>query len=387
MSTVQVPMLTSERREAEPMVNEPSNAVNRAEESSSEIPSVAKPARYRRAVTLRDVARMAQVDTSTASRALRPSTRNLVRSDTLARVLATAEELGYRVNPLARGLRDQRTMTIGMILPDLSNPLFPPIVRGIEDGLRDAGYILVLSNTDRDPQRERNLVQALLSRQVDGLILATAQRNYPLLDEVSDRVPTVLVNRTTDDFLVSSVTSDDHQGMGQAVRHLVELGHTRIAHVGGSQLASTGAHRYQHYLSWMHSEGLAIDPELVVFTDWFTQDLGIDACNELLNRNVDFTAIIAGNDLIALGCYSALRARGLKVPQDVSVVGYNGIRFCEEFSPPLTSVHAPKYDIGLRAASLMLEAIEKPDSPAVAVRVPTTLQVRASTAPPKKVHK
>lgn len=343
--------------------------------------------RYRRAVTLRDVAKAAQVDTSTASRALRPSTRNLVRPDTLARVLATAEELGYRVNPIARGLRDQRTMTIGMILPDLANPLFPPIVRGIEDGLREAGYVLVLANTDRDSERERNLIDTLLSRQVDGLILATAERDYPLLDEISERVPTVLVNRTTDDFLVSSVTSDDHQGMGQAVRHLVELGHTRIAHVGGTQRASTGAHRYQHYLAWMLSEGLQVDPNLVVFTDWFTQDLGTTACLTLLDRGVDFTAIIAGNDLIALGCYAALRSRGLRVPEDVSVVGYNGIRFCDEFSPPLTSVHAPKYDIGLRAASLILEAIEKPDAPAVAVRVPTTLQVRASTAPPSKAHK
>lgn len=355
--------------------------------ASEPISEPKQPSRYRRAVTLRDVARVAQVDTSTASRALRPSTRNLVRPDTLARVLATAEELGYRVNPIARGLRDQRTMTIGMILPDLANPLFPPIVRGIEDGLREAGYVLVLANTDRDRERERNLIEALLSRQVDGLILATAEREYPLLDELSERVPTVLVNRTTDDFIVSSVTSDDHQGMGQAVRHLVELGHTRIAHVGGTQRASTGAHRYQHYLAWMHSEGLAVDQNLVVFTDWFTQDLGTNACLELLDRGVDFTAIIAGNDLIALGCYKALRSRGLRVPEDVSVVGYNGIRFCDEFSPPLTSIHAPKYDIGLRAAALMLEAIGKPETPSVAVRVPTTLQIRASTAPPSKARK
>lgn len=343
--------------------------------------------RYRRAITLRDVALAAQVDPSTASRALRPSTRNLVRPDTLARVLATAEEMGYRVNPAARGLRDQRTMTIGMLLPDLANPLFPPIVRGIEDGLREAGYVLILANTDRDTGRERDLLEVLLNRQVDGLILATAVRDYPLLDEVAAQVPTILVNRTTDDFIVSSVTSDDHLGMGQAVRHLAQLGHTRIAHVGGTQKASTGALRYQHYLGWMATEGLAVDQNLVVFTDWFTQDLGANACLELLDRGVNFTAIIAGNDLIALGCYAALRSRGLRVPEDISVVGYNGIRFCDEFSPPLTSVHSPKYDIGLRAASLMLEAIEKPDSPAVAVRVPMTLQIRASTAPPSAARR
>jgi LacI family transcriptional regulator len=346
------------------------------------IPASRASTRNRRSVTLRDVAKQAQVDPSTASRALRPSTRGLVRPDTVARVLLTAEKLGYRVNPIAKGLRDHRTMTVGMILPDLANPLFPPIVRGIEDGLRAAGYVLILANTDRDPERERDLLNVLLARQVDGLLLATAERDYPLLDEIADQVPTVLVNRTTDEFVVSSVTSDDHQGMGQAVRHLAALGHTRIAHVGGTLRASTGALRYQHYLSWMHSEGLPVDQDLVVFTNWFTQDLGTQACLELLDRGVHFTAIIAGNDLIALGCYAALRSRGLRVPEDISVVGYNGIGFCDEFTPPLTSVHVPKYDIGLRAAALMLEAIEKPETPAVATLLPTTLQIRSSTAPP-----
>ena len=359
------------------------NPVKRERDASSEpVPAARSSIRSRRTVTLRDVAKQAQVDPSTASRALRFSTRKLVRPETVARVLSTAEELGYRVNPIAKGLRDQRTMTIGMILPDLANPLFPPIVRGIEDGLRTAGYVLILANTDRDPERERDLLDVLLARHVDGLLLATAERDYPILDEIADQVPTVLVNRTTDEFIVSTVTSDDHQGMGQAVRHLAALGHKHIAHVGGTLRVSTGAQRYHHYLSWMHSEGLRVDQNLVVFSDWFTQDLGTKACLDLLDRGVHFTAIIAGNDMIALGCYAALGSRGLRVPEHISVVGYNGIRFCGEFTPPLTSVHVPKYDIGLRAAALILEAIEKPDSPAVATLLPTTLQVRASTAPP-----
>ncbi len=346
-------------------------------------PSNGRRAAAPRTVTLRDVAERAQVDPSTASRALRPSTRGLVRPDTVERVLETAKEMGYRVNRLAKGLKDRTSMTVGMLLPDLANPLFPPIVRGIEDGLRKAGYALILANTDRDQARERDLLEMLLDRQVDGLILATAERDYPVLDEILDSVPAVLVNRTTDYSLVSSVSSDDHQGMGQAVRHLTGLGHTRIAHVGGARAASTGARRHQHFLGWMQAEGLPADPDLVVFTDWFTRDLGENACKELLDRGVDFTAITAGNDLIALGCYAALRARGLRVPEDVSVVGYNGIRFCEEFAPPLTSVHVPKYDIGVRAAALILEAIQQPEAPAVSMLLPTTLQVRASTAPPR----
>ena len=337
-----------------------------------------------RSVTLRDVAERSGVDVSTASRALRPATRTLVSPETAERVLATAREMGYRVNRLAKALKDQTSMTVGMLLPDLANPLFPPIVRGVEDGLRKAGYALILANTDRDPARERDLVGVLLDRQVDGLVLATAERDYPVLDDVVGQVPAVLVNRTTDYPLVPSVSSDDHQGMGQAVRHLTSLGHTRIAHVGGTPRASTGALRHQHFLSWMQAEGLTVDPDLVVFADWFTKDLGEKACNELLDRGVDFTAITAGNDLVALGCYSALRARGLRVPEDVSVVGYNGIKFCDEFAPPLTSIHVPKYDIGLRAAALILDAIKEPEATAVSVLLPTTLQVRSSTAPPRE---
>ena len=338
------------------------------------------PSRVRRTqVTLHDVAKLAEVDTSTASRALRSSTRHLVRPDTVARVVAVAAELNYRVNPVAKGLKEQRTMTIGMILPDLANPLFPPIVRGIEDGLRKKGYVLILANTDRDSALEKELLDVLLSRQIDGLILATAELDYPQLEEIMETVPTILVNRATKDFLVPTVSSDDYQGIGQAVQHLHDLGHRRIAHVGGSEKASTGTLRYQHYLSWMHRLGLEVDPDLVVFADWVTQDFGEKACTELLAKTQDFTAIIAGSDLVALGCYAALRKHNLSVPEDVSVVGYNGIIFCNEFSPPLTSVHVPKYDIGLSAASLIIEAIENPGAPAVSVLLPTTLQVRSST--------
>lgn len=324
------------------------------------------------------------MDPSTVSRALRPATQSMVRPDTLARVLATAEMLGYRANPFARGLRDQRSMAIGMLLPDLANPLFPPIVRGIEDGLRGDGYVLVLANTDRDRARERSLVDALIARRVDGLILATAERTYPLLDElVAARTPVVLVNRTVDAPAVPTVSSDVYQGIGLAVKHLVELGHRRIAHVGGARSVSTGFSRYQYFLAWMQSLGLEVDHDLVVFADWFTKDLGAKACDELLDRTTDFTAILAANDLIALGCYAALRRRGLSVPRDVSVVGYNGSRWCDDVYPPLTSVHVPKYQIGLRAAALLLEAIEVRQTVPATVLLPTTLETRESTAPPR----
>lgn len=343
-----------------------------------------EPAAAPRPPTLREVAEAAKVDPSTVSRALRPATRNMVRPATVARVLATAEMLGYRANPFARGLKSQRSMAIGMLLPDLANPLYPPIVRGIEDGLRGDGYVLILANTDRDTARERSLVDALMAHRIDGLVLATAERTYPLLDELAAvHTPFVLVNRTVDTPAVPTVASDVHQGLGLAVKHLVDLGHRRIAHVGGPRSISPGFARYQHFLAWMQSLGLDVDHNLVVFADWLTKDLGARACEELLDRTTDFTAIVAANDLIALGCYAALRRRGLSVPHDVSVVGYNGSRWCDEVNPPLTSIHVPKYEMGLRAAALLLEAIEARQAVPATVLLPTTLQIRQSTAPPR----
>ncbi|MBS1694286.1 MAG: LacI family DNA-binding transcriptional regulator [Actinobacteria bacterium] len=326
------------------------------------------------------MASAAQLDISTVSRALRPETRGKVKPETLKRVLATAEALGYRANPFARGLKDQKSMTVGMLVPDLGNPLFPPIVRGIEDGLQDRGYVMILGNTDQDLDREQHLIDVFMQRRVDGLVLATARRSYQFIDTlVNSRLPVVLVNRTVDDSPMPTVAGDDHQGVGLAVKHLVELGHRRIAFVGAAMAASTGFNRYQYFLAWMQSLGLTVDQDLLVFAPWFTKEYGAEATAELLARGTDFTAIVAASDMIALGCYRALRARGLHVPDDVSVVGYNGSRWCDEFNPPLTSIHVPKYDIGRQTARLMLDLLDDPDARPASLLLPTKLQVRAST--------
>ncbi|MGH3347317.1 MAG: LacI family DNA-binding transcriptional regulator [Nocardioides sp.] len=329
------------------------------------------------------MATAAQVDISTVSRALRPETRNRVKPETAKRVIATADAMGYRANPFARGLKDQRSMTVGMLVPDLGNPLFPPIARGIEDGLRERGYAMILGSTDQDLGREQKLLDVFRERRVDGLVLTTALRSYPLLDQlVESRLPVVLVNRTVDEGRLSMVSGDDHQGIGLAVKHLVELGHRRIAFVGGALSASTGFNRYQYFLAWMQSLGLTVDQDLLVFAPWFTKDDGATATEELIGRGAEFTAVVAASDMIALGVYRALRAHGRTVPDDVSVVGYNGSRWCDEFAPPLTSIHVPKYDIGRQAAALLLERLDHPGTTPTNVLLPTSLQVRSSTAPP-----
>src|SRR5919112_787167 len=193
------------------------------------------------APTLRDVAEAAGVHAATVSRALNPDTRRMVNAETALRVLRAAETLGYQPNPIARSLKTAKSKTIGLVLPDLTNPLFPPIVRGIDDVLGPAGYSAFIVNTDNDPEREQSLVTSLQSRQVEGLIVATALREHPLLQRLHEQgARIVLINRRIENLDVPSVTPDDAAGITLAVKHLAALGHTRVAHLAGPLTTSTG---------------------------------------------------------------------------------------------------------------------------------------------------
>src|SRR3954462_584219 len=219
--------------------------------------------------TLRDVAHLAGVHPATASRALNPQTRPLVNADTARKVLRAAESLGYQPNPIARSLKTARTTTVGLVIPDLTNPLFPPIVRGIADVLTPAGYSAWIVNTDNDPAREETQVESLRSRQVEGLIIATARREHPLLVRLHQMgVRMVLVNRRVDGLELPSVTADDDAGIEMAVTHLAALGHRRIAHLAGPQHTSTGVVRARAFRHAVRDLGLADDPELIV--EWGT---------------------------------------------------------------------------------------------------------------------
>lgn len=335
------------------------------------------------APTLRDVAKVAGVHVATASRALNPETRGLVNTSTARRVMRAAESLGYQPNPIAQGLKTARTRTVGIVIPDITNPLFPPIVRGIEEGLGQAGYSGLIVNTDNDPDRELAQVRLLRSRQVDGLIVATALLRHPLLVELEQQgVKMVLVNRRTDGLDVPSIAADDSAGVAMAVRHLAELGHTRIAHLAGPQTTSTGVARLRAFQSSVREHGLHDDPALVVTCDYWAEVAGANALRTLLDTGTDCTAIVAGNDLIALGCYDVFAERGITCPDEVSVIGFNGMPFLDKLQPPLSTISMPQYEVGVEAARMLLEAINEPSRPPRSVQLPLSLVVRGSTAPP-----
>jgi LacI family transcriptional regulator len=339
----------------------------------------------RGSVTIRDVARVAKVHPGTVSRALNEETRVLVNPETAERVLKAADELGYRPNRIARGLKTSRSHTIGVVIPDITNPLFPPILRGIEDRLDEAGYTSLMVNTDNDPEREAVYLDAMRGRQVDGFISATARLDRELLVELAAAgTPLVLVNRSLEDGSVPAVTVDDRHGVALAVEHVVGLGHARIGHVAGPQNLSTGHRRHLGFVEAMASAGLSAPSEQIRFGEFFTEEEGARAANELLDAAPDVTAIVAGNDLMAIGCYDMLEQRGLKCPEDISIVGFNDMPFVDKLRPPLTSVRIPQREIGKVAADLLLEQLAGGAEVASEILLEPTLMVRGSTAPPRR---
>jgi len=333
------------------------------------------------AATLKDIAKKLGVHPATVSRALNPRTAHLVNPATVERVRKAAAAMNYVPNPMASGLRTARSHTVGVVIPDLTNPLFPGMVRGIQDTLSRAGYTPLLVNTDNDPATEAQMVSSLRARRVDGFILATARRDHPLLVELSSRFPVVLINRVTDSIQLPSVTADEQHGTRLAVDHVFDLGHREIGHLAGPTWSSTGHERAQAFTRAMRDLGLSTARRTVAVTAWST-DAATQAATTLLTRDHDLTAIVAANDQLALGVLEACRALKRRIPRDLSVVGYNDIPFLDLVDPPLTSIRVPQHEIGSEAARLLLSHMAEEGTTAVKhVRLTPELIVRGSTAP------
>jgi LacI family transcriptional regulator len=332
--------------------------------------------------TLREVAVMAGVHPATASRALNEQTEGLVNAVTAARIKKIAAEMGYSPNPIARSLKTARSASIGLVIPDLTNPLFPPIVRGVEDVLRSVGYSAWIVNTDNRPDVEKAAVQSFRRRNVEGFVFATAHLEHPLLDELAAAAtPMVLVNRRSANPDIPSVTSDDAAGVAMAMKHLVDLGPTKIVHLAGPQDLSTGVNRRRAFNSSLEDLGLPAEKERTVICEAWSEQAGAAAMRTLLDTGPEFTAVLAGNDLLALGVYDALTERGLRCPDDMSVVGFNDMPFMDKVSPAMTTVRIPHYDIGAEAARLLLEVLNDPQRHPRSLLLPLTLTVRNSTGP------
>lgn len=333
--------------------------------------------------TLKDVATAAGIHTGTASRALNPESRHLVNPDTARRVQEAAHALGYRINPIARSLKTARSMTIGVVVPDITNPIFPPLARGVESVATEAGYTSLLINTDGDLRSERSRIESLRARQVDGLVIATARRQHPMIEELCESgLPLVLVNRKVDGLDIASVVPDDAAGVTMVVRHLAALGHRRIAYLGGPNDTSTGVDRSRAFHAALLDLGIHDDLNLASTAEGWTFEAGRRAADDMFRRHLGgFTAFVGGNDLIALGAIELLASYGLRCPEDVSVVGFNDGPMLDQLKTPLTTVAAPHQEIGEVGCRLLLERIRDPESPTQSITVPVSLVIRGSTGP------
>jgi len=331
-------------------------------------------------VTLREVAQTAGVHISTVSRALDPNTRHLINSEIVSRIVKISQELDYRRNAAAFSLKTNQTRTIGVIVPDITNAIFPPIIRGIEDSLATGGYLAIVGNTDGVHEREQNLLATFLARGVDGLILASVEREDDAVERAaSENTPIVTVNRQVDRDNVSSVAHDETEGIRRVLTHLASLGHRKIAMIAGPQTSSTGARRYAAFQQFRSALRLESDERLVVFAASYNEASGEQGVEELIAGGADFTAVVCGNDRLAVGAIAALARLKLKCPEDISVTGYNDMSMMDRIDPPLTTVRIQQYRMG-REAGAMLQRMIGGQTQAQHIVLPVELMIRGSTA-------
>ncbi len=330
--------------------------------------------------TIKDVAHACGLAPSTVSNAL--ADKASVTAETRARVLAEATRLGYRASSLARGLRLHRTWTVGALVADISNPFFAEIVRGIEDALWAQDYSLVICSTDYDPRKEAAFLHLLLDKRMDGLILASTASDSDEVPRLRQRgVPYVLLNRRHRSQPSDYVGSDNAAGTAAAVAHLAELGHRRIGFICGPTQSSAAGERLDGYRREIRRRFRRIDPALVLPGD-YSSERGAAAADCFLAMDRRPTAIVAANDFMALGAMARLQERGLSVPRDISLTGFDDNVIAGLPWVRLTSVRPHSRDLGSRAAALLLSRIGAPPVAPAEVILPADLILRATTAPP-----
>jgi DNA-binding LacI/PurR family transcriptional regulator len=328
----------------------------------------------------KDVAKRARVSIATVSRVVNKQVG--VSPEVRDRVLRAIEALGYQPSRTAQRLRAKRGHVIGLIISDIQNPFFTAVARGIEDVAYQHGYSLILCNTDEDSEKERLYLDVMRAEAVAGVILATTVEENPGVRQlIEGGIPVVAIDRQLNDPDIDSVLVDSVQGTVDLMSHLIELGHQRIGFIGGPVTITTMRERRDGYLLAHQKHGLTVSPELMRFGDP-KQASGYACAQELLQLQPPPTAIFASNNMITLGALRAIQERGLRIPEDISIVCFSDVPWSTLLHPPLTVIAQPDYELGQRAAELLLERFKQPDNPTCHVPLKLHLIVRASTGRP-----
>lgn len=331
--------------------------------------------------TIRDVARLAGVSPMTVSRVLNGT--GYTSQATRARVESAIGQLGYVPNAVARQLRSKRSHTIALVLTDITNPFFTTIARGVEDEAAGRDFGVMFCNTDESDAEEVDYLQMLIQRQVDGVLLVPASNSGESLRLLRmHRVPVVVLDRRVRSPRVDQVRSDSETGAYELVRHLVELGHRRIAMLSGRRTVSTSVDRVAGYQRALAEVGVGLDSALVLYGG-YNAEAGFRMAQQVLALSVPPTAMFAANNFIAFGAIRALREAGLRVPEDISIVTFDDLPDGWVMEPFMTVVAQPAYQIGRQAAALLLERLgEVLPGPPREIVLPGTLIVRHSSAAP-----
>jgi DNA-binding LacI/PurR family transcriptional regulator len=327
--------------------------------------------------TIYDVAEKAGVSISTVSRVINNTGR--ISKKTKKRVLEVIEQLGYQPSVVASALTGKRTRTIGLIIPDVANPFFAEIARRVEDRGRELGFNLLMCNTDNNPETEEMYLSLLKQKSVDGIIIGTTTRNHRVLKELlQDQLPVALIAQDIPELTIDVVSVDDYLGGYQATSHLVSLGHKQIAIMLGNLSRTSDKYRLQAFRQVLEDNGLELDEDLVIQTDYSLED-GKRAARELLTSPKRPTAIFACFDFLAIGIYQAAKELGLHIPDDLSVVGFDNTILASIVDPPLTTIAQPIDEMGRQVMDLLVREIEGEKKTKQRVILPPELIIRQST--------
>lgn len=327
-------------------------------------------------VTLKDIGKEIGVSATTVSRAL--NNKPDISYETKQKIKEVAKRLGYSPNALARSLKAKKTSSIGVLIADIADPFFAPVVKGIENTAREMGYSIILCDTGEEYEQEKLALQMMLEKRVDGLLITPSQTEYgDILELKRKKIPFVLLGRHFDLVESDYVTTDDIKGAFSVTDYLIKKSHKKILFINGPNYISSAKERLVGYKRALQEHAILFDKSLVKEGALKMED-GYRIMNEILSARTKFTAVFAYCDFVILGVMQALEEAKLKIPEDIAIVGYDDVAFARFLQVPLTTVHIPKYELGKEAMKLLKKKIEGEIQEPQSVILETKLVIRKS---------
>ena len=330
-------------------------------------------------ITIKDIAKMADVSTATVSKIVNHKDQNISQA-TRQKVLDLIEIHNYVPNRVASSMITKKTHSIGLIIPDITNPFFPEVARGVEDYANKEGYHVVLCNSDNDLDKEVSYIGMLQEKMVDGIIFTSSSlRNKISKEFIKLQIPVITVDRDITGMRAQGkITVDNTSGAYQGVSYMIERGYKKILHLGGPMTSKPALDRFEGYKNALDDHGIKYD-ERLFFEGSYNADWGYEGVIEAISNNVEFDGIFCGNDMIAIGAIKALNEKGISVPGKVGVMGFDDIYMATVVTPNLTTVCQPNYQMGYKAAEMLIELIRHPETKMTDVVLTTKLVIREST--------